>query len=75
MIYRIIGVDHHHIVIEFRKNNAEILFHSYEEAEEYLQRIQQENVIPEKYQLKIQEVLEVEAEEDPNNPPPFAAET
>ncbi|WP_164908565.1 hypothetical protein [Halobacillus litoralis] len=54
MVYRIVGVDDQHIVIEFRRNDEEVTFESYEEAEEYLQHIKSEGVIPSKYTLEIQ---------------------
>ena len=56
MKYRIIGVEKKQIVLEFMKNNEEIIFDTYEEAEKYLKKIIQEAIIPSKYTLKIAEV-------------------
>lgn len=53
MTYRIVGVDEFDIVIQFRKNNEEILFESYQKAEDYLDYIHQQKVIPSQYELVI----------------------
>ncbi|KHE72523.1 hypothetical protein [Halobacillus sp. BBL2006] len=53
MTYRIVGVDEQHIVIEFWKNNEEITFEKYEEAEKYRRYILSKAVIPRKYELEI----------------------
>lgn len=55
MTYRIIGVDDYHIVLEFRKNNQEIKFDSYESAQKYLKYIESEKVIPSQYELLIKD--------------------
>ncbi|CCG46958.1 hypothetical protein HBHAL_4620 [Halobacillus halophilus DSM 2266] len=55
MTYRIVGVDDYNIVIEFRKDNKEITFKSYDEAEKYKQLITKEAIIPSKYKLTIKE--------------------
>ncbi|MFQ3546601.1 hypothetical protein Q7A53_21195 [Halobacillus rhizosphaerae] len=64
MKYRIIGIETHQIVLEFRKNNKEITFDTYEEAEKYLNKIIQEAIIPSKYTLKITEVNKESASQD-----------
>ncbi|WP_258871027.1 hypothetical protein [Halobacillus trueperi] len=43
------------MVIEFRKDNKDLVFDKYAEAEEYLKKIKQEDIIPKKYQLLIQD--------------------
>lgn len=53
MLYRIVGVDEQHVIIEFRKNNEEMTFQTYEEAEKYLYQIKQEGIIPDQYKLEI----------------------
>ena len=54
MTYRIIGVDDRHVVIEFRKNGEEMYFDSYQEAEQYMEKIKKEAVLPSKYKLTIE---------------------
>ncbi|MGI8316601.1 hypothetical protein [Halobacillus mangrovi] len=56
MTYRIVGVDEQHIVIEFWKNNKELTFENYEEAQKYKRYIQSKAVIPGKYELEIMAV-------------------
>lgn len=55
MTYRIVGVDERHIVIEFRKDDEEIVFDDYHEAEEYIKHIKSSEVIPSQYKLEIKE--------------------
>ncbi|WP_231622342.1 hypothetical protein [Halobacillus karajensis] len=52
-LYRIVGRDSHQIVLEFRKDNKELVFQEYAEAEQYLKRIKQANIIPQQYKLEI----------------------
>ncbi|ARI76059.1 hypothetical protein [Halobacillus mangrovi] len=56
MTYRIVGVDEQHIVIEFWKNNRELTFETYEEAQKYMRYIQSKAVIPGRYELEIMTV-------------------
>ncbi|MBH0230575.1 hypothetical protein LCL89_15600 [Halobacillus yeomjeoni] len=55
MTYHIVGVDERHIVIEFRKDKKELVFHDYQSAKEYLDKIQRDGVIPSQYKLQIRE--------------------
>lgn len=53
MLYRIVGKDGPRIVIQFMKRNVELTFQTYREAEDYLEEIRKEKVIPGKYNLEI----------------------
>lgn len=56
MRYRIIGQYLNGVHVTFAQNNIEWTFSTLEEAKNYLESIKAENVLPHKYDLKIEQV-------------------
>lgn len=56
MKYRIIGHYLNGVKVTFANNNIEWTFESLEEAKRYLDSIKAQNVLPQKYELEIEEV-------------------
>ncbi|WP_179107312.1 hypothetical protein [Sediminibacillus massiliensis] len=50
-MYKVVGIVKNGIKVEFYKGNEEIIFQTEEEAEQFIEDAQRDNVFPENYKL------------------------
>lgn len=54
MKYIVIAEDANQLRIEFAQQKEEVIFSTYEEAQAFIKSVHEENVLPDKYRLKIE---------------------
>ncbi|GGD02203.1 hypothetical protein GCM10007216_36120 [Thalassobacillus devorans] len=54
MRYIVIAEDSNQLRVEFAQQEEAVLFSTYEEAQAFIEQVHEENVLPDKYQLRIE---------------------
>ncbi|MFG6120695.1 hypothetical protein [Thalassobacillus sp. B23F22_16] len=54
MKYIVIAEDSNQLRVQFAQQEEEVLFSTYEEAQAFIEQVHAENVLPDKYQLKVE---------------------
>ncbi|MBM7553815.1 hypothetical protein [Thalassobacillus pellis] len=63
MLFKIIATDANGIRVEFARAKQEIFFTTADEAEDFIQKVKEEDVLPDKYKFQV-ETTELDSELD-----------